>query len=100
MLQCILVCNFMAKPGLGFMVGSQADTDDDGEINLTRISRTILAYQGYPGALARKQYCIYINNSPGAFSCISAGANTGATCIRIEMKSIKNLANMRKMIPQ
>ena len=49
----------------------------------------------YP--LARNQY---INNSPGIFSCIRAGANTGATCIRTEMKSLKNLPNMRKMIPQ
>ena len=47
--------------------------------------------------LARNQY---INNSPGIFSCIRAGANTGATCIRTEMNSLKNLANMRKMIPQ
>ena len=31
----------------------------------------------YP--LARNQY---INNSPGVFSCIRAGANTGAACIR------------------
>ena len=49
----------------------------------------------YP--LARNQY---INNLPGIFSCIRAGANTGATCIRTEMKSLKNLSNMRKMIPQ
>ena len=49
----------------------------------------------YP--LARNQY---INNSPGIFSCIRAGANTGATCICTEMNSLKNLANMRKMIPQ
>ena len=28
------------------------------------------------------------------------GANTGATCIRTEMNSFKNLANMRKRIPQ
>ena len=34
------------------------------------------------------------------FSCIRAGANTGATCIRTEMKSLKNLPNMREMIPQ
>ena len=40
----------------------------------------------------------YINNSPGIFSCIRAGANTGATCICTEMTSLKNLANMRKMI--
>ena len=32
--------------------------------------------------------------------CIRAGANTGATCIRTEMNSFKNLANTRKMIPQ
>ena len=49
----------------------------------------------YP--LARNQY---INNSPEIFSCIRVGANTGATCIRTEMNSLKNLANMRKMIPQ
>ena len=49
----------------------------------------------YP--LARNQY---INNSPGIFSCIRAGANTGATCIRPEIISLKNLANMQKMTPQ
>ena len=38
--------------------------------------------------------------SPGIVSCIRAGVNTGATCIRTEMNSLKNLANMRKMIPQ
>ena len=32
--------------------------------------------------LARNQY---INNSPGIFSCIRAGANAGATCIRTEL---------------
>ena len=42
----------------------------------------------------------YINNLPGFFCCIRAGANTGVTCIRAEMNSLKNLANMRKMIPQ
>ena len=49
----------------------------------------------YP--LARNQY---INNSPGIFSCIRAGANTGATCIRPEIISFKILANMQKMTPQ
>ena len=49
----------------------------------------------YP--LARNQY---INNSPGIFSCIRAAANTGATCIRPETISLKNLANMQKMTPQ
>ena len=49
----------------------------------------------YP--LARNQY---INNSPGIFSCIRAGANTGATCIRTELNSSQNLAILRKMIPQ
>ena len=49
----------------------------------------------YP--LARNQY---INNSPGIFSCIGAGANTGATCIRPEIISLKNLAHMQKMTPQ
>ena len=49
----------------------------------------------YP--LARNQY---INSSPGIFSCIRAGANTGATCIRPEIISLKNLANMQKMTPQ
>ena len=49
----------------------------------------------YP--LARNQY---INNSPGIFSCIRAGANTGATCIRPEIISLRNLANMQKMTPQ
>ena len=43
---------------------------------------------------------IHKNNSPGVFSCIRAGANTGATCIRTELKSFKNLAILRKMIPQ
>ena len=43
---------------------------------------------------------LYINNSPGVFSCIRAGANTGATCICTEMNSLKNLANIRQMIPQ
>ena len=42
----------------------------------------------------------YIKNSPGPFSCIRADANAGATCIRSERNSLKNLANMRKMIPQ
>ena len=51
--------------------------------------------ENYP--LARNQY---INNSPGIFSCIRAGANTGATCIRPEIISLKNLANMQKMTPQ
>ena len=51
--------------------------------------------EDYP--LAQNQY---INNSPGVFTCIRAGANTGATCICTEMNSLKNLANMRKMIPQ
>ena len=49
----------------------------------------------YP--LARNQY---INNSPGIFSCVRAGANTGATRIRPEKISLKNLANMQKMTPQ
>ena len=40
------------------------------------------------------------DNSPGVFSCIRAGANTGATCIRPEIISLKNLANMQKMTPQ
>ena len=47
--------------------------------------------------LARNQY---INNSPGIFSCIRTGANTGATCIRPERISLKNLANMQKRTPQ
>ena len=47
--------------------------------------------------LARNQYT---NNSPGVFSSIRAGANTGATCIRTEMNSLKNLADMRTVIPQ
>ena len=49
----------------------------------------------YP--LARNQY---INNSPGVVSCFRAGANTGATCIRTELNSFKNLAILPKMIPQ
>ena len=51
--------------------------------------------QNYP--LARNQY---INNSPGIFSCIRTRANTGATCIRPEIISLKNLAHMQKMTPQ
>ena len=47
--------------------------------------------------LARNQY---INNSPEISSCIRTGANTGATCIRPEIISFKNLANMQKMTPQ
>ena len=47
--------------------------------------------------LARNQY---INNSPELFPCIRAGANTGATCICVETNSLKNLAIMRKMLPQ
>ena len=35
-------------------------------------------------ALAQNQYIIH---SPGVLSCIRAGANTGATCIRTEMNS-------------
>ena len=42
----------------------------------------------------------YINNLPGFFSCIRVGANIGATCIRTDMNSLKNLANMRKLFPQ
>ena len=49
----------------------------------------------YP--LARNQH---INNSPRNVSCIRAGANAGATCIRTEMNSLRNLAILRKMIPQ
>ena len=49
----------------------------------------------YP--LARNQY---INNSPEIFSCIRTGANTAATCIRPEIISLENLANMQKMTPQ
>ena len=54
---------------------------------------SVFNVQTYP--LARN-----INNSPGIFSCIRAGANTGATCIRPEIISLKNLANMQKMTPQ
>ena len=42
----------------------------------------------------------YINNSSKVVSCIRAGANAGATCIRADMNSLKNLARMRTMIPQ
>ena len=38
--------------------------------------------------LARNQY---INNSPGIFSCIRAGADTCAACICTEINSPKNL---------
>ena len=58
-------------------------------------SPKIASKKDYP--LARNQY---INNSQGVFSCIREGANTGATCICTEMNSLKNLANMRKMIHQ
>ena len=47
--------------------------------------------------LARNQY---INNSPGIFSCIRAGANTGAACIPTEMNSLPNMGNIRKIAPQ
>ena len=47
--------------------------------------------------LARNRY---INDLPGIFSCMRAGASTGATCIRTEMNSLHNLATIRKMIPQ
>ena len=53
-----------------------------------------------PSPDSQKLSLKYINNSPGVVSCIRAGANTGATCIRTEMIPLKNLANMRKMIPQ
>ena len=33
-------------------------------------------------------------------SCIRAGMNTSATCICTEMNSLKNLANMQKMVPR
>ena len=39
--------------------------------------RQLSTPKAYP--LAQNQY---INNSPGVFSCIRAGANTGAACIR------------------
>ena len=42
----------------------------------------------------------YMNNSPRNCSCIRAGANAGAACIRTEMISPKNLAKMRKIIPR
>ena len=45
---------------------------------------------GYP--LARNQY---INNSPGIFSCIRAGANTSAACIPTKMNSPPNMGNIR-----
>ena len=41
-----------------------------------------------------------MNNSLGFFSCIRAGANTGATCICTEMSSLKNLDKMQRIIPQ
>ena len=65
--------------------------------SLVRISVGNQVSNGNSYPLARNQY---INNSPGIFSCIRAGANTGATCIRTEMNSFKNLASMWKMIPQ
>ena len=60
-----------------FLLGCSHDTDF-----------SCLLLSPYP--LARNQY----------ISCIRAGANTGATCIRTDMNSLKNLANMRKTIPQ
>ena len=54
-----------------------------------------LWHPNYP--MARNQY---INNSPGVYSCIRAGANTGSACICTGMNSTKNLENMRKIIPQ
>ena len=40
-----------------------------------------------------------INNSPGMFSCIHAGANTSAACIRTEMNA-QEFGNMWKILPQ
>ena len=48
----------------------------------------------YP--LARNQY---MNHLPESFTCIRASVNTGAICIRTEMSSLKNLANMQRIIP-
>ena len=73
---------FVCRGPLGIFFGWSADSYPWGRLD-------------YP--LARNQY---INNSPGIFSCIRTGANTGATCIRTEMNSLKNLATMRKMVPQ
>ena len=47
--------------------------------------------------LARNQY---INNSPGFFSCIRAGTNAGPACIRTEIISPKNLADIWKRAPR
>ena len=49
----------------------------------------------YP--LAQNQY---INNSPGVFSCIRAGANTGAACIRTELIPLRIWQNTREIPPQ
>ena len=54
-----------------------------------------LPFLNYP--LARNQY---INNSPGIFSCIRAGANTGAACIRTERILLKFCQNTREILAQ
>ena len=51
----------------------------------------------WPYPLARNQY---INNSPGIFSCIRAGANTGAACIRTEWIPLRIWQNTREIPPQ
>ena len=39
------------------------------------------------------------NNSPGIFSCIRAGANTGAACIRTERIPLRIWLNTRELPP-
>ena len=54
--------------------------------------------------VAAAKYCNLIPCRFHPFSkhpiCIRAGANTDATCIRTEMNSLKNVANMQKSIPR
>ena len=54
----------------------------------------------FPKELPPDTKPIHTSFARNVFSCVCAGANTGATCIRSEMNFLKSLANMRKMIPQ
>ena len=81
---------------------SLASRDGVGNGKVMELCSAKCMFQGVCGGflqypLARNQY---INNSPRIFFCIRAGANTGATCIRPEIISLKNFANMQKMTPQ
>ena len=71
---------------------------EPGDFGLYQETVSSSAFWAKKHPLARNQY---INNSQGLFSCIRAGANTGATCICTEMNSPKNLAKYSKiLIPQ